>query len=368
MSRPARIAGSRCGSPSSARRYSRVGRLAWRPVWAGGAGVIGLAIALLAAGTPSAALAAAAHGGFSARPLAPGGTPAQRSYFHWRLGPGGHQAGVLLVTNSGETAVELRAYPVDAVTGTTSGAVYTTAGTVLRGAGTWLSTAADVLTVPAHAQRTLRFTAQVPATAVPGDHLAAIALESTDRPRMVHGAVAIVEVLRIAVAVLVRVSGPASDGLRAGSLALRSLPGTNIASVVVGLRNVGQLICGPRLSVTLDGRRRVAQAVTRRLDVILPGDAIDYPLPWPASLGTGRYSAVATLTGCGPRTSLQESVTLARTLRGFASPAPARVMPHGSFPWWLFALVAVGTGAGGTLLGWASSRRRGSPTPIEPHA
>jgi hypothetical protein len=313
------------------------------------------ASAIVAAIACSSVATGAVLGGFSARPFDPSGNPGLRSYFRWQVRGGGRYSAKLLVTNSEDVAVHLRVYPVDALTGTTSGAVYANGGTALRRDGRWITTAVRELTVPAHQQRAVVFGVSVPRGAVPGDHLAAVALENTARPRVSRGAIAIVQVIRAAVAVEMRVAGSVSVGLRMNGLWLRPLPGTQTASVVVDLRNTGTLICRPRLSVTLAGPGGALGRVTRSLDAILPGDEIPYPLAWPRSLSAGSYSVAATAAGCGPRRSLQRSIDLDTALRGTKSP-PA-VAARGSVPWWLLVLIGGGGGAGGVVLGWLVPRR-----------
>ena len=315
-------------------------------------------LAAAAAPAPAAGPPDAALGGISAQPLDPTGSPELRSYFHWLVRRGQRAVGVVLVRNGGSTAVHLRVYPVDAVTATTSGAAYPNGGVPLRRAGLWLTPQVGTMTVPAGASRTARFVARIPRQAAPGDHLAAIVFENADRPRTAHGAVAVIQVIRVAVAVLMRVAGPASPSVHATGIALRALPGTDVASTVVHLRNTGQLMCRPRLSVTLAGAGAPASTTTRDLNLILPGDAISYPLPWPRPLSAGTYTVAAAVTGCGAASSLRRALALDTSLNGDAVRAravsPAAPGSHSPFPWWVLALV----GAGGVLVGWLLSRRR----------
>ncbi len=325
--------------------------------------VIALTGALLVgAGLPGIAGAEAVLGGFSARPLDPSGNPALRSYFKWHVRPGGRYVGILLVSNAEKVAVHLRVYPVDGLTGVTSGAVYPTGQAPVRRDGRWLIPDLTRMTIPPLSQRPLRFTARIPVGARPGDHLAAIALENTDHPRTAHGSIAIIQVIRSAVAVEMRVAGPTHSALVATGLALRSLPGTDIASAVVNLSNTGDLLCKPRLRVSIAQGASPAVTVTRHLDLILPGDSIPFPLAWPRPLAAGTYTVTAVAAGCGPVTAVRRSVSLGTSLRGNspdgATPvaaAPARA----STPWLLIGLV----GGVGVFLGWLLSRRRRPEAP-----
>ena len=320
--------------------------------------------ALLAgAGLPAAASAGAALGGFSARPLDPSGNPALRSYFKWDVRPGGKYVGVLLVSNAEPATVHLRVYPLDGLTGTTSGAVYPTGQAAVTRDGRWIRPDLTRITIPPHSTTTLRFVARIPADARPGDHIAAIAFENADHPRTAHGSIAIIEVIRSAVAVEMRVAGPTHSALAATGVTLKSLPGTQIASAVVNLSNTGDNLCKPLLSVSVAQGSAAAATVTRRLDLILPGDSIPFPLAWPHPLAPGTYTLSAVATGCGPVTSVRRSVTLGVPLRG-SSPNGAPVIvaappARASTPWLLIGLV----GGVGVLLGWLLSRRRRPDTP-----
>ncbi len=103
-------------------------------------------------------------------------------------------------------------------------------------------------------------------------------------------------------------------------MTLRALPGTKIPSTVVVLTNGGSLLCKPKLSVTLMGNG-VDRMVTRKLDTMLPGDTIPYPVPWPKPLQSGTYQATVQTSGCGPSSEVGKSVTLASACRG---PTPIR--------------------------------------------
>jgi len=318
---------------------------------------------LVGAGLPGSALASpTVLGGFSARPLDPSGNPALRSYFKWHVKRGHDYDGVLLVSNAEKVTVHLRVYPVQGLTGVTSGAVYPTGQAPLRGDGRWLTPDRTTMTIPPMSERTLRFVARIPADARPGDHIAAIAFENTDHPRTAHGSVAIIQVIRSAVAVEMRVAGPTRRALSVTGIALQALPGTDEASAVVNISNVGDLLCKPLLTVTIAHGSAAPVTVSRRLDLILPGDTIPFPLAWPHPLLAGSYTVSAVETHCGPTASLARSVSLGSSLGG---DSPHGVIPvdadptHASTPWLLIGLV----GGGGLLLGLLFSRRRRRDAP-----
>ncbi len=316
---------------------------------------------LVGADSPGIAGAEAVLGGFSARPLDPSGDPALRSYFKWDVRPGRRYVGILLVGNAEKVTVHLRVYPLDGLTGVTSGAVYPTGLAPVSRDGRWLTPDLSSMTIPPLSERPLRFTARIPAGARPGDHLAAIAFENADHPRTAHGSIAIIEVIRSAVAVEMRVAGPTHSALAVTGLALRALPGTGIASAVVNLSNTGDLFCKPRLSVSIARGGSAPVTVTRQLDLILPGDSIPFPLAWPQPLAAGTYAMSAIAAGCGPVTSLRRTVSLGAALHGDSPDGvvPAAAPARASTPWLLIGLV----GGVGVFLGWLLSRRRRPDAP-----
>lgn len=89
----------------------------------------------------------------------------------------------VLVSNLSSRPVRLRIYPVDGVTGATSGAVYTNRGEKLRGAARWLHTDIDSLALAPHAQKLVPFVVWAPRAAQAGDHLAGVAVENASHAR-----------------------------------------------------------------------------------------------------------------------------------------------------------------------------------------
>jgi hypothetical protein len=277
-----------------------------------------------------------------------------------------------VVGNTGPARARLRVYPVDGLTGVTSGAVYSGREDRLRKAGRWLTVSSATMTLAAGGQRRVAFTVRAPASARPGEYLAGIAVEQA-HPARTSGGFSITEVVRVVVAVDIRVPGPAAAAARLTSAALKPLPGSNLATVVIGLANRGQLLCRPRLAVALQGAGR-ARSSSLRLDGVLPGDAIGYPLRWPAGLAPGNYRVFVRATDCGAAVSLDRVVHTQAKLSGPSGRSGAQgPLVVSASPWWLVAVVA-GAGLAGRLavgIGGYARRRRAedrrprSPQPTE---
>lgn len=301
---------------------------------------------------------AATIGGFGARPahFNPN-NPATRAYFIRTVPRGGRFADSVIVTNSGSKAVTLRVYPVDGLTGVTSGVVYGDRQDRLHAAGLWVTPATSMVTVPADSQITVGFRLRVPSSATVGQHLAGLALEDVHAGKSA-GRFSVTEVLRAVVGIEVRVPGPSKSRLSLERFSIAPIQGTRYPSVVVDLANVGTNLCKPALTVALSGPGGLHTA-TRRLDTVLPGSSIPYPFLWVHALAAGNYNANITATRCGPREVLRGNTSLGTKLVKSTVPATATASSSSgsSIPWWPIALVGVGGIAIGALFG---RRRRGA--------
>lgn len=310
---------------------------------------------------PAGALAAPSIGGFSVRPATSDpANPATRAYFVQTLARGGYVRDELAVSNVSSRPVRLRVYPVDGVTGATSGAVYTNLGNPLRKAGRWLRTDVSTITLAPHQEALVPFVVGVPRVAVAGDHLAGVAVENTSH-RASGGRFSVTEIVRAVVGVEIEVPGPAVPQVVLRGASLKALPGTQVPSVVVNLGDAGLKLCKPTLAVTLSGSGARALTVRHTLDTILPRDYIPYPLPWPKPLANGTYTAAAVATGCGHTARMTSSIALGTSLAGTTkSPGfgTAAAQPTHGTPWWLLALIALAGVAGGVGAACAYGRRR----------
>ena len=308
---------------------------------------------LLAAAAPTVQVAAAAPaiGGFSARALDATGNATSQTYFTVTLPAGGSFNGKMLVSNAGSKPIRLHVYPVNGLTGTTTGAVYANRIDSRKGDAGWVTPIVGTLHLDAAksasdpAQKILSFKVEVPPNAIPGDHLAALAFENADRNTS-KGKFAITEIIRVAVAIQITVTGPAKKALKVTNLGVKPLSGTQVPSIIVGLSNVGRLLCKPFLTVALDPNGKPIGTVKRQLDTVLPRDSVQYPLPWPNPLPAGVYHVAATTTECGPSSQQQATLTLKSGLTGSpTSPGPNAATTAkssgGGVPIWALVLTAI---------------------------
>jgi hypothetical protein len=301
---------------------------------------------ILALGFGAMPASAAGIGGFAVRPAqSDSRNPAARAYFIIPANPGSTRREAVVVTNHGSKPLVLEVDPVDGLTGVTSGVVYANRGVPVRGAGAWVTPDVRSVTAPPGGVSHVHFTVKVPQSAVPGDHLAGLALQVAKATKS-KGGLSVTMVMRAVVGIELQVPGVAAKRIQISSLALAPLPGTTVPSVVVTLEDVGRKLCQPRLTVAIRGAHTTRHA-TQTLGTILPGDKIAYPFRWPGALGYGSYAVSAAATHCGPEIAMHGIATYSRsgTRAGqsastFGATAPLPGASHGWWSW-LYGLIVL---------------------------
>jgi hypothetical protein len=301
---------------------------------------------------------AQAVGSFSVRPAQSNpAEPVTRAYFKPLAKPGASFSQAVIVSNNGSSTVHLLVYAVDGLTGQTTGTVYGDRGDRVRKAGLWVRAGISQISVPAGREVSVPFTVRVPRRAKPGDHVAGIAFQDATQHTS-SGSFRITEIFREVIGIQIRVPGRAFPRLALGGVQLRALPGTPLASVVVVLGNRGLKLCKPRLAVSLRGPHGYHGRVVRVLDTVLPGDTVDYPLPWPGRLRHGSYAASAIASCQGHRVARVATVQLGKSLGVVVASPRAGSTRRGAVPAWVFVLVALaGLGIGVVLTHMRMARR-----------
>lgn len=291
-------------------------------------------------------------GGFSARALDDDKQPMVQTYFTAVRNAGSKFVGHLQVTNSSQESARLHVYGVDGLTGTTSGTVYANMDDPKKAVGKWITPERDIVRLAPKSSTVVDFTVKIPDGVEPGDHVGGVALESVDKPKS-EGNFAVTEIIRVAVAVQIRIRGEAATSMEITNLGLEALPGTQLPSVTVGIKNTGRLLCKPKLAVTLAQGDNTLGTVNRDLDTVLPGKEIPYPLAWGTALPAGKYNASVVLSGCGPQSTRTAELELTTDLEGTpTNPGTNLKQAEKSkgIPWWVLVLVAIAALVGGWLL------------------
>jgi hypothetical protein len=322
---------------------------------AGALAVMGVAASTSVAATPSPT------GGFSVRPVEFNpNVPATRAYFIVTATRGTSFTDHIAIVNSNAQPIELLAYPVNGLTGTTSGDVYANRQDARVSTGAWLTHATESINVPADSPVVEAFTVKVPKNATPGDHLAGMAFQAAQHT-VGGGHFAITEIVREVVGIEIIVRGSASKRIAVRGASLAALPGTNFPAVVVKLANTGRVLCQPVLTVSLKGAGQKALVVSRPLDTVLPADSIAYPFEWPRALAAGSYATTVKVVGCGPAVTLQNVTKLTSSLRRVLPIATVLAIvgpPSSALGWWVYIVIAMGCVGLGLLVSHGMRRRR----------
>lgn len=316
--------------------------MSWRRTFATAAAVAA------ALSTAPAAHAADEPGAFSARPSPAAPQDKAGTFFRLHVERGTDRRQSVLIENLSKQNKHLLVSAVDGLTGTTSGSVYANRDVPRKAAGSWITIPVKSIDLPAGKSARVPFALSIPKTARTGDHLAGIAIQDARRTHS-GSQMAITQIIRVVVGVHIIVDGPRQEALSLGKVSMKALPGTKVPSVVIHVENTGTKLCKPLLEVTLNGASNKQQLVSRQLDTVLPGTAIDYPMPWPTALNAGSYEVGVQAKQCGDPQAVQESADLGTTLVGTPDnpepPQPKVIVQQVAIPWLgiaaLLAAVAV---------------------------
>jgi hypothetical protein len=255
-------------------------------------------------------------------PAAPGGVdPVSNGFLVEAAAPGATVSGAVVVSNSTATATAASVYAADGITAVTTGVAFADDDQPPQSAGAWVTPAVTSVNLAPGSSQTVDFTVQVPAGATPGDHVAGIVVQQAATPG--GGSVSISQVVRGVVPIDVQVSGAAGEQAQLGTPTFGTLAGTTLPAVLVPIVDVGALMCRPTLTVTVASSTGASSAVTRQLDLLLPGDSITYPFAWPSPLPPGTLDVSAAVSGCGNATS-----TSAPSTSGGVASTPAGSPPQ----------------------------------------
>lgn len=232
------------------------------------------------------------------------------AYFTPTIVPGSRWAGGVVAVNSSNRPLGARVYATDALTAPIGGVVYPTGHRTRHGAGAWVTAAQRRITVAPHQSLTVPFVVAVPAGTTPGDHVAGLAVEVTE-PSRGSGTFAVSTVTRVVLAVVVHVPGGLAPHLQVSGVDLQMLPGNRGQVVAIGLRNDGQTLTRPLLTVTVSGSSGYRRAVAASLGTMLPGDPVTRVVPWPDPLPAGAYTVDVRAAPPGaPETAVETAATL----------------------------------------------------------
>lgn len=218
---------------------------------------------------------------------------AEAKFFDIQAAPGDERVLQVALQNLGSQPVRARTYAAAAYTIINGGFGIRLAEEPATGTATWLAYPTEVLDLDPGETVIRDVTLRVPADARAGEHIAGLAIENAD-PIRGSGGVALDQVVRKAIAVLVTTPGPIEaklDIVSGGHLLVgeRSV-------VAVALRNPGNVRLRPTGTVAVSdeaGREVARKPVT--MDSFYAGTDTRLEVPLDERLAVGRYTIAVSL-------------------------------------------------------------------------
>lgn len=243
---------------------------------------------LAAIGAPAAVLGAEGQFKLALMPVGESG-----AYFDLAMTAGETRTFEVRIANNGDAAVVARTYAADVYTIINGGFAGRLRDESRSGSTLWLDYPTDVVNLPSRATVTRAFTIAVPRNTGPGEYITSILLEN-DKPTGGTGAVALSQVTRQAIAVVVTVPGPRNPALAIGRANHTIVAGKSV--VAVGVENPGNVRLKPVATFALfdAAGSRVTQA-TVPMDTFFAHTATFIEVPLAPLLVPGRYMVRLTL-------------------------------------------------------------------------
>ena len=210
------------------------------------------------------------------------------SFFELTMTPGEQRDLAVELANHGEAAVSARTYRADVYSIINGGFGARLHPDPDTGTTLWLNYAEDVLELGPGNGVTRTFSVTVPADAAVGEHITSLVIENED-PVRGSGNVAVDQVVRQAIAVVITVPGPAAPALEIQEANHALAAGTSV--VAVGVANTGNVRLEPagEVVVTDSGGQEVSRT-TVAMDSVYAGTVTSVEAPQQRLLEPGRYS------------------------------------------------------------------------------
>lgn len=232
---------------------------------------------------PGSAMAQGAQVEFALRPIGQAG-----SSFDLIMTPGEVQTLEVELTNTGDAAMAARTYAADVYTIVNGGFGGRLRDETQTSSTEWIAYPTEVVQLRVGEAIRRSFTIAVPLTSDPGEYAATLIVEN-DQPIRGSGAVAMDQIVRLAVPIVVTVPGKRLPALAIGEATHKVVAGRSVVSVAV--ENSGNIRLAPLVAFTLFNAAgaQVSQASVQ-MDTFYARTATFIEVPLAALLLPGTYT------------------------------------------------------------------------------
>ena len=254
--------------------------------------------------------------------LAPIGQPG--AYFDLTMRPGDRRTFEISLGDASSAPITARTYDADVYTIVNGGFGGRLRDEPATGMTTWLDYQTEVLHLRPGTNVRRAFTIKVPTDAPPGEYITSVVLEN-DVPVPGSGPVALGQVTRQAVAVVVTVPGARSPALTIGAARHEVVAGRSIVSVAVA--NPGNVRLKPRVGFQLfDAAGHLVSTTQFRMDTFYSWTTSSIEVPLASILTPGAYTIALDLTDAAEDVHVTESaIPLVVTVAAVAAPVGGAV-------------------------------------------
>ena len=215
------------------------------------------------------------------------------SYFDLTMLPGEARTLEVDIGNDGDAPLLARTYAADVYTIINGGFGARLREESQTGTTNWLDYPTELLPLAVGGGLRRTFAVSVPADAGPGEYITSLVLEN-EEPFRQTGTVALSQVVRQAVAVVITVPGQRSPMLKVGDATQKDVVGVSVVSVAV--ENTGNIRLKPSVSFTLmNGSGNIVSGSTVVMDTFYAGTATLLEVPLAMLLAPGAYTVRLTL-------------------------------------------------------------------------